>query len=746
MDLAKLLVRLELQSAQMLKELERANSSITKFANSTQSKLQKWAAQIGTFFTARAIFNFSKDVVKAEADLVSMAERAGTSVEEFSRLGYAASQSGSSIEGMDAALKGLANTAAEAQKGSKSAQAAFDAIGISAEGADGALKDTSQLLVEIADKFSQYQDGAAKSALAQELFGKSGRELIPLLNKGAEGIAELKARADELGITVSTQTAVAANELTDQLATLGAVTRGVVGKALAEVVPLLSALTKEAIDAQAAGEGLGRFSEQVAAGFKLVVDIGYSVYKTFDDIGTALGALGAAAVQFAQGNFAEARNIMQQANEDQIQSEKRANEFLEKLWSDTGKTIVKTVQKTDDEMKKTLVFGDQVESDAIKNAVKALTQFRDSLREQVVELDQTGAAATRYRLEVGNLADEVKRAGAAGQQLKLEIIAAADAKQAKEDLKEITAGLMDVNAQILELQGKQAEGAVLKFDKENLELVKTLRREGNEAGLAQIATLRGLIEAQAQFNELEKEAKVIKDDLAAQEERLGNSREAGAITELQLLQDLDAARTHAAEQLAGIAEKQKEIAENSGSDTMAQQAKNAAREVENLRAQTDLLEKKIRSTFEDAFADAFEGLVSGAKSAEEAIGDFLQNIAAMLLQIAAQNIAQSFFKTDTGSSIVSGIAGLFSGGASGGGRAMEGAVNPGVAYNVGENGPERFVPNVAGRIEDQRRWGGSRNNIYVTVEAPKGTVSRQTQLQTGSTIAKQIGHANRRNN
>jgi hypothetical protein len=57
---------------------------------------------------------------------------------------------------------------------------------MSARDSNGHLKDTGTLLVEVAQKLGQYADGAAKTAIAQELLGKSGANMIPFLKELAE--------------------------------------------------------------------------------------------------------------------------------------------------------------------------------------------------------------------------------------------------------------------------------------------------------------------------------------------------------------------------------------------------------------------------------------------------------------------------------------------------------------------------------------------------------------------------------
>jgi hypothetical protein len=48
--------------------------------------------------------------------------------------------------------------------------------------------------------FKNMDDGPKKVALAMQLFGKSGRELIPILNLGSDGIEQLNQKMEEYGV------------------------------------------------------------------------------------------------------------------------------------------------------------------------------------------------------------------------------------------------------------------------------------------------------------------------------------------------------------------------------------------------------------------------------------------------------------------------------------------------------------------------------------------------------------------
>jgi phage-related protein len=65
-------------------------------------------------------------------------------------------------------------------------------------------------MLEVADKFATMPDGAQKSATAMALFGKSGADMIPLLNGGSEAVKGLSA-------TMTTDFARGADSLNDKL-------------------------------------------------------------------------------------------------------------------------------------------------------------------------------------------------------------------------------------------------------------------------------------------------------------------------------------------------------------------------------------------------------------------------------------------------------------------------------------------------------------------------------------------------
>ncbi|HNO80547.1 MAG TPA: hypothetical protein PKN33_21065 [Phycisphaerae bacterium] len=169
--------------------------------------------------------------------LDKMSKRTGVSVEALSELGFAAEQSGADLETLEKGIRVMQRTMGDASQGLSIATDAFDTLGLKVEQLQGLSPE--QQFTAIADRLSQIADPSARAAAAMDVFGRAGSKLLPLLANGAQGMAELRDEARELGLTISTESASDAALLTDTLNILWRVLKqGVftIGSALAPVI------------------------------------------------------------------------------------------------------------------------------------------------------------------------------------------------------------------------------------------------------------------------------------------------------------------------------------------------------------------------------------------------------------------------------------------------------------------------------------------------------------------------------
>lgn len=760
-DLATLTVRLEAEIGKYQANLDKATRQLKSFQSGANSILSKGAAALSAFFTIGAAKQWGEQILENGDRLAKFSQTTGIAVENLSRIEYAMKASGIEGQQLGGIFKNLNASISEAAGNAKSAAAVgFNAMGISVRDTAGNLKKADTVLLEIATKFQGYADGANKSALATAYFGKAGDALIPFLNQGAEGIQKLAAESDRLGATWTGETAKAAEEFNDRLGRLKTSLFDGIGNRIAkDLLPTLNALGARWEETGRGAEVLDQVARTLAAGLRLLVTSGILVTNVFNAVGKAIGSSVAAIGQAVQGNFSEAGDILKDYWSDTVEQAQEGWKDIQATWEDGSTELLDDVKVTAEAMKREApnLAGGVALQTAIDKAIDQLKKMSVQMRDQVATFGLSEAATIRYRLETGDLASVVKAAGAAGLEYAASIEAQADALQKLKDTKEIEDALAAVNVQIQQLKGNTAEAAIADFDKKNAELVTKLRQQGNVEGQKQLDQLLLLIVATEDFNELNQKAAAIQSQLASEEERLRNSREAGALTEIQYQRDLGALRVKAADDLAAIAEAQGKIAQSSGIPGQVAAVQQLTDGIANLRAQSDLLEKSIRNNAAGSFGTFLKDFVKDVHNAGQAFEKFLGDIADQILDLASQQLTQQLFQTLFGSTSSAGGSGgwlgnLFAAGASAfaGGKAAGGPVSAGLRYKVNEKTArsEWFVPDVPGRIVPHEEMMGGRIQVNqnFAIQAPTGSVSRGTQMQVAASAARGLGEANRRNN
>ena len=173
-----------------------------------------------------------QNTIKAGDAMYDLSQRTGVSVQALAQFRKAAATSGTDIENVSKSLVKLSKTMLEASTGSANASKTFQALGINIRGSNGQLKSADAVMLEVANRFKEMPDGVAKTSLALRLFGKSGAEMIPMLNMGGTAIQSLSVKMTEAF-------AKKADEYSDKLAILS----GKVGALAADLtIALLPAL------------------------------------------------------------------------------------------------------------------------------------------------------------------------------------------------------------------------------------------------------------------------------------------------------------------------------------------------------------------------------------------------------------------------------------------------------------------------------------------------------------------------
>lgn len=166
--------------------------------------------KVVTIDLAKAFFGLAKDTADANDAVLEAGRRTGTTAEFISQMAFAVSQADVEFEKFRA---GLVDLTAKASL----QPALFKKWNVEIKNTNGSLKDGEGLLDAVADRMLKAGSASEKAAIGQELMGEAGRDLVPLLEQGADGLQRFKDEADALGLTISTTSALIADEFNNQL-------------------------------------------------------------------------------------------------------------------------------------------------------------------------------------------------------------------------------------------------------------------------------------------------------------------------------------------------------------------------------------------------------------------------------------------------------------------------------------------------------------------------------------------------
>jgi hypothetical protein len=228
-------VELLVNDSKLVRGLANASRKLKAFGAAVTGWGQRIAA-IGAAVTAPLIGS-AKAFSQMGDQIAKMSKRTGISVESLSELAYAAQLSGASVETLETGVRKMQRSIADAAEGTKTAVDALATLGLTVNDLRG-LSPEQQFKL-IAERLSQIRNPTLKAALAMELLGRSGTQLLPLMENGAAGIDALQKQARDLGLTMSTEDAKSAEALNDAFDALWKVLKHgvfIIGSALAPTV------------------------------------------------------------------------------------------------------------------------------------------------------------------------------------------------------------------------------------------------------------------------------------------------------------------------------------------------------------------------------------------------------------------------------------------------------------------------------------------------------------------------------
>jgi len=711
---AMLRIKADVQGENNIRRLGNSLQGLQGQAKNAAMGFNSLKGAVGGFATAIAgsaivagLGAIVKKSIDAGDELFNLQAKTGLAANSLIGIGNAAKLADVDMGTLGKGLTKLNVNLVKAAEGNEELARKFQALGINVKNANGQVVPADKALKQIADRFADMPDGAQKAAAAVALFGKSGADLIPLLNEGAASMEKFTYKVGE-------DFAARSDKFNDTITELGIKTQGFGLELTDALLPALQSILEVFSDLFNSKQDFTELFAVIKFGIRIVASAIFVTIKLVDvlikNTVTAFEAISKA----LKGDFAGAGDIFKN----------RIGNFVEQAKQDFGQL-------------------GKIFTDAPSPGTGRRTGGRN------IELDTSkadAATAARARKEASDAARKAKQEqDSFNTALKQSSDLALDLKRKTRDLQLDTSALGATGKKAIELDYKGALNAVTDeaedLAKQVFDLIEMTGGSVKFQGLRDLAKAY-LSARENQINATRTDKlKQLADEQAAVMTKL--RQEAATLTrdqERQLIIN---------ERLAEIqkdmpdlyAEQKDEI------DKLVTAAAGLTEEQERNKEVVDSIGNSIGS----GLGSAFDGLISGTKD----WGSSLKEIASGVLT----DIAKQLFQIFVINQLIKSISSIFSpgGGGSGGGDGLgsvasnlnkyaplEPFANGGIMTGDGPmplkkyasggiasspqlamfgegSRPEAFVPLPDGRrIPVAMQGGGSSTTVNVSVDA-KGT-------------------------
>jgi hypothetical protein len=269
-----------------------------------------------------------KKSIDAGDELFNLQAKTGIAASALIGIANAAKLADVDVATLGKGLTKLNVNLVKAAEGNDGLASTFKRLGVDVKDANGKVVPADQALKQIADRFADLPDGAQKAAAAVALFGKSGADLIPLLNEGSASV-------EKFTFAVGEDFAARSDLFNDTITEFGIKTQGFGLELTDALLPALQSILEVFGDLFDSKQDWTALFEVIKLGIRVVAGAIFVTIKLVDvlikNTVTAFQAISKA----LQGDFAGAGEIFTNRIGNFIEQAKSDFALLQKLFTDS---------------------------------------------------------------------------------------------------------------------------------------------------------------------------------------------------------------------------------------------------------------------------------------------------------------------------------------------------------------------------------------------------------------------------
>ena len=260
-NIANLSVSITARTAKFLKGMQKARTSINRFARDTSRSI-KTIGGLGLAFGGLAAGGGLTLLIgqqfKAIDATSKLADKLGLTTEALTAYQFAAKIVGVEQGQLETGFAKLQRSVGDARNGLTTAKRAFADLGLTYE--DIINLSPEEQIKTIADAFTSVDNQVVRTNAVLNIFGRSGLGFIKLFEKGRAGLEGFEKEAEKLGVTFSRVDGAKVEEANDAITRLRALIQGLAKNFAIQLAPALSVIVNRFVKARTEGDNLGKFA------------------------------------------------------------------------------------------------------------------------------------------------------------------------------------------------------------------------------------------------------------------------------------------------------------------------------------------------------------------------------------------------------------------------------------------------------------------------------------------------------
>ena len=194
----------------------------------------------------KALAEAGREAAAYADEILTASKVTGLSADTLQEYSYAAELIDTDLADVEKALGKNTKSMAAAQSGSKAYAEAYQKLGVAVTDANGNLRSSEDVFWDCIDALGKVENETEADAIAMQVFGKSARDLNPLIEIGSKGFRDFADEAHEAGAVLSGDTLNSLGEVDDSLQRLDSQISAFKNAAGASIAPLLGTLAEGA--------------------------------------------------------------------------------------------------------------------------------------------------------------------------------------------------------------------------------------------------------------------------------------------------------------------------------------------------------------------------------------------------------------------------------------------------------------------------------------------------------------------